>query len=597
MNLVNVLGPLLFFIWGTQSSGDHQNGMVSEDCHNGIDDDGDYKVDAFDSDCFCIPDLIPEYLVPNGDFESILGCCNILFEDRPCLTDWFAINASPDYYSPQCNTQIYRQFQTFYSLEKDDAFASMSIHVSHGEIFNESIGVCLDQPFARDSSYRMILDLAREGNPNNPLIENVYFAVYGIFDCQDIKDLPFNSNYCELDIPSEFLFEFNLLDLDLVEFRSHYFDFTPTEDIQALAFNVRCGQVPPDVNIPLLWIDNIYTLKESSLPIIDSIQNSIINCFEDIYLHVEDHPSRSYQWYRDSLPIPEADQANLRLETHEQNQEGIYHVLITQGPNCELVGPMHLSLPQDETFIDTTICEGESVEFEGDSYYSDITLTSIHSNFYGCDSLVTFQIDVKDLTEEVVVTREICSNESVVMGGMEFTTSGIYDINYTDAFGCDSLLVLDLIVEDPLLRDTIDRNIFEGESIVFHGVEYFSEGMYEIFINSDTTCGFIDVLNLRILSNEDLESAVFIPNAFSPNGDGLHDVLLVSFDHRVINGINSQKIFDRWGNLIFESKGSDFWDGTMNGEILSSSSYIIQVEFIDHSGRKMSKVETVHLLN
>ena len=583
-------------LWGVQSTNDAGSGYVIEDCHNGVDDDGDNKVDAFDSDCFCIPDLIPEDLVPNGDFESILGCCNILFEDRPCLADWFAINASPDYYSPQCNTQIYRQFQTFYSLEKEDAFASMSIHVSHGEIFNESIGVCLDKPYSRDSSYRMILDLAREGNPNNPLIENVYFAVYGIYDCKDIRDLPFNSKYCELDIPSEFLFEFNLLDLDLVDFRSHFFDFTPTRDIHALAFNVRCGQIPPDVNIPLLWIDNIYTLKNRLLPIRDTIQTSSINCLEDINLHVEDQPSRMYQWYRDSLPIPTAHQANLRLDAQDQNREGIYHVLITQGSNCELVGPMNLSLPINITYMDTTICEGESVEYEGASYESEITLERVLTNHYGCDSLVIFQINVIDKADEMVVTREICSNESVFMGGMEFSMAGIYDINYTDAFGCDSLVVLDLIVEDPLWRDTIDRNIIEGESIVINGQEYNSGGTYEIFVRSDTTCGYVDVLNLRVLSQESLDSAVYIPNAFSPNGDGLHDQLEVSYDLSVINRITTQRIFDRWGNLVFLSNGLNFWDGSMNGRAMPSASYIVQVEYLDHSGHIGVLVGAAHLL-
>jgi gliding motility-associated-like protein len=57
-------------------------------------------------------------------------------------------------------------------------------------------------------------------------------------------------------------------------------------------------------------------------------------------------------------------------------------------------------------------------------------------------------------------------------------------------------------------------------------------------------------------------SEIFVPEVFTPNGDGINDVL-------VINGIekfpNAQlKIFNRWGNLVYESNGvyKNDWNGT-----------------------------------
>ncbi len=68
----------------------------------------------------------------------------------------------------------------------------------------------------------------------------------------------------------------------------------------------------------------------------------------------------------------------------------------------------------------------------------------------------------------------------------------------------------------------------------------------------------------------DLEN-VFIPNAFSPNGDGLNDVFRPS--NLIINSMLLE-VYDRWGNLIYE--GNDFingWDGKVDGEVLATDSY------------------------
>ncbi|MEZ5042923.1 MAG: gliding motility-associated C-terminal domain-containing protein [Saprospiraceae bacterium] len=71
---------------------------------------------------------------------------------------------------------------------------------------------------------------------------------------------------------------------------------------------------------------------------------------------------------------------------------------------------------------------------------------------------------------------------------------------------------------------------------------------------------------------------MFIPNGFSPNGDGLNDLYVVHADQRV-QLINMLMIFDRWGNLLFEA--SDFpandpafsWDGTYRGKEASTGVY------------------------
>jgi len=70
----------------------------------------------------------------------------------------------------------------------------------------------------------------------------------------------------------------------------------------------------------------------------------------------------------------------------------------------------------------------------------------------------------------------------------------------------------------------------------------------------------------------------FVPNAFTPNGDGINDKFYVY--GRGIEEMHLQ-IFNRWGELIFESDDqTDGWDGTYRGEVLNPDVFVYYVKII-----------------
>lgn len=80
---------------------------------------------------------------------------------------------------------------------------------------------------------------------------------------------------------------------------------------------------------------------------------------------------------------------------------------------------------------------------------------------------------------------------------------------------------------------------------------------------------------------------IYIPNAFSPNGDGINDVFYI-----MGNGfaqVEQLIIADRWGNVVFETNGCSIndsncsWDGSFNGQMLNPGVFIYtaQIEFLD----------------
>ena len=97
-------------------------------------------------------------------------------------------------------------------------------------------------------------------------------------------------------------------------------------------------------------------------------------------------------------------------------------------------------------------------------------------------------------------------------------------------------------------------------------------------------CVAKDTLLLRL----DKSCVLFVPNIFSPNGDGTNDIIF-SYAPPCVLKINHWAIFDRWGSKVFEAK--DFipnspttaWDGNLNGQKVNSGVYvwIAEMELID----------------
>lgn len=88
---------------------------------------------------------------------------------------------------------------------------------------------------------------------------------------------------------------------------------------------------------------------------------------------------------------------------------------------------------------------------------------------------------------------------------------------------------------------------------------------------SDGVCSVSDTTEVKVYEIICDEPYVFVPNAFSPNGDGNNDVLYVRglWVEKVIF-----RIFDRWGELVFESEQlSTGWNGTFQGRKLEPDVY------------------------
>ncbi|MGB3075941.1 MAG: gliding motility-associated C-terminal domain-containing protein, partial [Chitinophagales bacterium] len=87
-----------------------------------------------------------------------------------------------------------------------------------------------------------------------------------------------------------------------------------------------------------------------------------------------------------------------------------------------------------------------------------------------------------------------------------------------------------------------------------------------------TGCKGSDNVTVTILPS----GYVLVPSAFSPNNDGLNDVLFPVYGELVI--IEAFKIFNRWGQVVFSSK-TDGWDGNFKGKPEETATYVYDVRY------------------
>jgi gliding motility-associated-like protein len=119
---------------------------------------------------------------------------------------------------------------------------------------------------------------------------------------------------------------------------------------------------------------------------------------------------------------------------------------------------------------------------------------------------------------------------------------------------------------------TKDRTVCSADSI----------SKYSLHCSSTTTLQ-INVLDVR---------RVFLPNVFSPNGDGENDQFVI--DNLINYPVNKLQIFDRQGRVVYtQSNYLNNWDGQYNGNFLPQDTYYYLIIFDNGAGKKTGFISLI----
>jgi gliding motility-associated-like protein len=114
---------------------------------------------------------------------------------------------------------------------------------------------------------------------------------------------------------------------------------------------------------------------------------------------------------------------------------------------------------------------------------------------------------------------------------------------------------------------------------------YNTTGTYEITLTAINEYGCSDTFHAQVDVGEPI--LVYVPNTFTPGGGNLNEVFLPIITSGVDRYNYVLLIFNRWGEVMFESRNPDIgWDGSYGGRLCPSGTFIWQIEFQDTRGIK-----------
>jgi gliding motility-associated-like protein len=108
---------------------------------------------------------------------------------------------------------------------------------------------------------------------------------------------------------------------------------------------------------------------------------------------------------------------------------------------------------------------------------------------------------------------------------------------------------------------------------------------YTVTATSAYGCSASDTLNIKVTCES---TQVFIPNAFTPDGDGINDVLMVRAKGVAV--VKSFRIFNRWGEVVFEranfpaNNPAYGWTGKINGVTGGPDVFVYTAEVLCENG-------------
>ena len=144
------------------------------------------------------------------------------------------------------------------------------------------------------------------------------------------------------------------------------------------------------------------------------------------------------------------DGQSLIVGVNLYNQSGVYTDTIISSNGCDSVVTSIISVIPISTFSNyQTICLGDSIVVANNVYYNVGIYSDTLQTINGCDSVINTNLTIlPEIIKELKI--EICDGESVIIGNSTYTLSGNYVDTLTNSYGCDSIMLIDLTVSNPV---------------------------------------------------------------------------------------------------------------------------------------------------
>ncbi len=174
---------------------------------------------------------------------------------------------------------------------------------------------------------------------------------------------------------------------------------------------------------------------------------------------------------------------------------GTYQDTIPNEAGCDSVITIELTVNSSSaSSISETVCDSYTSP-SGKTWITSGTYLDTIPNAAGCDSVITVELTVNGSSTSSLT--ETACDSYISPSGKIWTSSGTYLDTIPNAAGCDSVITIDLTV-NPTYAVEISDNICDGSSYSFNGKEITETGQYTDTLITVSGCDSIIVLNLMV---------------------------------------------------------------------------------------------------
>ncbi|MCG8327163.1 MAG: PKD domain-containing protein [Chitinophagales bacterium] len=288
--------------------------------------------------------------------------------------------------------------------------------------------------------------------------------------------------------------------------------------------------------------------------------------------------------------------------------------------------------------LSLTTCAGEGILYNDSLLFGGAQASFVFTNAVGCDSVVNISVNETAAIAIDISTSNSCPNIASGIMGIEylpgsasplafsidgsemmsnFTYTGLVAGAHTliaqDDNGCEQEYEFNIESDPPLVIQfdqtpiSCEQQIGQIIANILSGDDgelqlNWNEGTTGAMLSSNTPGNYqLQAINgcEELLLETALEdqrpneiSLIYIPNAFSPNDDGINDTFRGYTAPKAAWLSYHLMIFDRWGDMLFETNDPALgWDGTLKGELMNDAVHVWHIDGEIESCGRIFKVE------
>jgi gliding motility-associated-like protein len=325
----------------------------------------------------------------------------------------------------------------------------------------------------------------------------------------------------------------------------------------------------------------VQNLVVHPIPTLDAGPDSILCLGTPIQLKPQG--AATYEWFAG----PTLSCANCEQPFINPVSDAIYFVKGTSAIGCSAIDSINIKVIQPSTVMapaDTLVCFGDAIRLQarGTMLYSwapadGLTRTDIAGPTVRPTQTTTYTVTGRDVyncfvTRDDVVVSVIplpivnAGRDTTIMAGYPLQLKPVYSPDVSRVQWVPSLFLNCSDCKTPITTPSYSAT-------------------YTLFAYTPEGCMSKDVVNVFATCTGD---NLFIPNTFSPNGDGVNEVFYPR--GRGIEKIRSMKIFSRWGQLIYIKENflandqNAAWNGKRQGQFVTPDVYVYMIDLVCENG-------------